>query len=114
MRGQVSLETLIVLAAFAGAFLLLLDNYNEIFDVSMAGMDKKKAEYAASLLQDVSDNCDGTNVRLNLPFAVGILCDGGKAVVTVGEHKEEVPGLKCTSSGEGKRIAVENCMVKII
>ena len=114
MRGQVSLETLIVLAAFAGAFLLLLGNYNEIFDVSMAGMDKKKVEYAASLLQDIADNCEGMNVRVNLPFAVELRCDGGKAVAKVGEHKEEVPGLKCTSSGEGKRIAVENCMVKII
>ncbi len=114
MRGQASLETLIVLAAFAGAFLLLLDNYNEIFNVSMAGMDRRRAEYVASLLQDVSDNCDGLNIQLNLPFGVKILCDSGKTLVKVGEQEEVVTGLKCVNSGEGKRIAIENCAVRVI
>ena len=114
MRGQISLETLIVLTAFAGVFLMLLDNYNELFDVIMGGMDQKKANYAASLLQDASDNCEGMSATISLPFSVEIDCEGGKTVVRVGDATEYVNGLKCGRQGKGQRISIESCTVKII
>jgi len=114
MRGQISLETLIVLTAFVGAFLMLLDNYSELFDIIMGGMDQKKANYIASLLQDASDNCKGMDVTVSLPFSVEIDCEDGKTVVRVGDAAEYVNGLKCGGQGKGQRILIENCTVKVI
>ncbi len=114
MRGQISLETLIVLAAFAGVFLMLIDNYNELFDVIMGGMDQKKVEYVASLLRDASDNCEGMDTTISLPFSVEIDCEGGKTVVRVGDAAKYVDGLKCGGQGTGQRISIESCTVKII
>jgi len=114
MRGQISLETLIVLAAFAGVFLMLIDNYNELFDIIMGKMDQKRANYAASLLQDATDNCEGLSATISLPFSVEIDCEGGKTVVRVGDAAEYVNGLKCGGQGTGQRLSIENCTVKII
>ncbi|MDN5358816.1 MAG: hypothetical protein PWP76_659 [Candidatus Diapherotrites archaeon] len=108
MRGQISLETIIVIAAFAGIFLILLDNYTNLFDVVMGGMDKKKAEYAAALISDALHGCPASKLTVRLPYEVEIDCSSG--TVKVGEASVELDE-SCSGGGKSRAFRVEGCNI---
>lgn len=113
MRGQIALETLIVLAAVAGALLLLMDNYVRIFDVVVNGLEKKKVEYVAGVIRDATRGCQSSGIVVELPFSVEILCSADLEV-KVGEQSESIEGAVCGNGGKGKKIRVDGCRVDII
>lgn len=112
MRGQVALETLVVLAALSGVLLLLLDNYGELFDVIMEGMDRKKAEYAAAMIRDAGRGCPQSEIVIELPYDVVISCSP-TAEVKVGDHGEELRGMTCTNEGKGRTVRIRGCRLEI-
>ncbi len=113
MRAQASLEAMIVLAAFAGVFLLLMDNYGNLFDAVMGGLDAKKAEHAAEIIEDAAKGCTDTTVTLELPYEVNITCDGGNAALWVGEQKRELAGVHCSHGRSGRHVTIQNCEVRV-
>ena len=112
MKGQVALETLMVLAAVSGVLFLLMDNYADLFDVLMDGLDKKKVEYAASIIRDAGRGCTDSTITVELPYDVAMSCSPA-AEIKIGEHGEELEGMRCNNEGKGRRVKVSNCVVEI-
>ena len=113
MRGQVAVETLVVLAALSGVLLILMDSYGELFNVIMKGMEGKKANYAAAIIRDAGRGCPESEIIIELPYDVNLSCSPS-AEIKVGDQGEELEGMVCNGGGKGRRIRVKGCRVEII
>ena len=113
MRGQVAVEAIIVLTALSGVLLLLLDNYGELFDVIMGGMDAEKIKHAAAMIQDAGRGCPESEIIIELPYDVNLSCSPS-AEIKIGDRGEELRGMVCNGDGKGRQIKVKGCRVEII
>ena len=107
MRGQVSVETLLVLAVLSSVLLLIASKYTDVFDVVTRGFTERQADYVHALLSEALDSCKSVDLTLRFPFDVEVDCPNG--VVRVGSATRPIP---CTGYARGRVVRIENCVIR--